>query len=188
MERLKLQLQAAAAAVHDEASNCLDLIPRPRSQITPFIMNYSQFSISNDHNSGRALTPAPSTPSLGGTGRSKSGVNTKKGRKSRGASIALSPDPQQAGVQWAIPLQTTVNGGDKAGSSSLNDHTGLNSAVDNASGAGQNCTGTMPAPSQSAGTAAYDDGEGDEDILPDMADDDYSAQLSWQSQSKDNLK
>lgn len=33
-----------------------------------------------------------------------------------------------------------------------------------------------------------DDGEGEDDVLPAMADDDYSAQLSWQSQSKDNLK
>ena len=32
------------------------------------------------------------------------------------------------------------------------------------------------------------DGEGDDELLPAMADDDYSAQLSWQSQSKDNLK
>jgi len=30
--------------------------------------------------------------------------------------------------------------------------------------------------------------EGDDEMLPAMADDDYSAQLSWQSQSKDNLK
>ncbi|TDL20476.1 TAFII28-domain-containing protein [Rickenella mellea] len=37
-------------------------------------------------------------------------------------------------------------------------------------------------------TAGDDDGDGDDDFLPDMADDDYSAQLSWQSQSKDNLK
>jgi transcription initiation factor TFIID subunit 11 len=35
---------------------------------------------------------------------------------------------------------------------------------------------------------AEEDGEGDDEILPAMADDDYSAQLSWQSQSKDNLK
>lgn len=35
--------------------------------------------------------------------------------------------------------------------------------------------------------ATEDDGEGDED-LPAMADDDYSAQQSWNSQSKDNLK
>ncbi|KAF8883028.1 hTAFII28-like protein conserved region-domain-containing protein [Infundibulicybe gibba] len=33
-----------------------------------------------------------------------------------------------------------------------------------------------------------DDGDGDDELLPAMADDDYSAQLSWQSQSKDNLK
>lgn len=35
---------------------------------------------------------------------------------------------------------------------------------------------------------ADDDGEGEDELLPAMADDDYSAQLSWQSQSKDNLK
>lgn len=33
-----------------------------------------------------------------------------------------------------------------------------------------------------------EDGEGEDDTLPAMADDDYSAQQSWQSQSKDNLK
>jgi transcription initiation factor TFIID subunit 11 len=37
-------------------------------------------------------------------------------------------------------------------------------------------------------TGADDDGEGEDELLPAMADDDYSAQLSWQSQSKDNLK
>jgi transcription initiation factor TFIID subunit 11 len=35
---------------------------------------------------------------------------------------------------------------------------------------------------------ADEDGEGEDELLPAMADDDYSAQLSWQSQSKDNLK
>lgn len=39
------------------------------------------------------------------------------------------------------------------------------------------------------GTGAGDeDGEGEDELLPAMADDDYSAQLSWQSESKDNLK
>ncbi|KAJ8469344.1 hypothetical protein ONZ45_g16922 [Pleurotus djamor] len=33
-----------------------------------------------------------------------------------------------------------------------------------------------------------EEGEGEDELLPAMADDDYSAQLSWQSQSKDNLK
>ncbi|KIO00618.1 hypothetical protein M404DRAFT_57372, partial [Pisolithus tinctorius Marx 270] len=32
------------------------------------------------------------------------------------------------------------------------------------------------------------DDDGEDEILPAMADDDYSAQLSWQSESKDNLK
>ena len=35
---------------------------------------------------------------------------------------------------------------------------------------------------------ADEDGEGEEELLPAMEEDDYSAQLSWQSQSKDNLK
>jgi transcription initiation factor TFIID subunit 11 len=30
--------------------------------------------------------------------------------------------------------------------------------------------------------------EGDDELLPAMADDDYSAQASYQTQSKDNLK
>ncbi|OAX41785.1 TAFII28-domain-containing protein [Rhizopogon vinicolor AM-OR11-026] len=33
-----------------------------------------------------------------------------------------------------------------------------------------------------------EDVEGEDELLPAMADDDYSAQLSWQSESKDNLK
>ncbi|KAG6829236.1 hypothetical protein H0H92_005238 [Tricholoma furcatifolium] len=37
-------------------------------------------------------------------------------------------------------------------------------------------------------TGGDDDGDGDDEMLPAMADDDYSAQLSFQSQSKDNLK
>lgn len=43
-------------------------------------------------------------------------------------------------------------------------------------------------PVGASGIAGDWDGEGDDDLLPDMADDDYSAQLKFQSQSKDNLK
>lgn len=42
-----------------------------------------------------------------------------------------------------------------------------------------------PKPGAGAGD---EDGEGEDEVLPAMADDDYSAQLSWQSESKDNLK
>ena len=38
------------------------------------------------------------------------------------------------------------------------------------------------------GGAGDEEADGDDDLLPAMADDDYSAQLSFQSQSKDNLK
>jgi transcription initiation factor TFIID subunit 11 len=37
-------------------------------------------------------------------------------------------------------------------------------------------------------TGVDEDGDGDDELFPAMADDDYSAQLSWQSQSKDNVK
>ena len=47
--------------------------------------------------------------------------------------------------------------------------------------------GGAGAPKLGAG-AGDEDGEGDDELLPAMADDDYSAQLSWQSESKDNLK
>jgi len=39
-----------------------------------------------------------------------------------------------------------------------------------------------------AGPGPDEDNEGDDENLPDMADDDYSAQLSWQSKTKDDLK
>ena len=52
----------------------------------------------------------------------------------------------------------------------------------------------LPLPPQPPGVTrsgpggVEEDVEGDDEMLPAMADDDYSAQLSWQSQSKDNLK
>ncbi|KAG6887752.1 hypothetical protein C0992_010853 [Termitomyces sp. T32_za158] len=53
---------------------------------------------------------------------------------------------------------------------------------------------TLARPAGAAGAGAGggggggdDEGDGDDEMLPAMADDDYSAQLSFQSQSKDNL-
>jgi transcription initiation factor TFIID subunit 11 len=48
--------------------------------------------------------------------------------------------------------------------------------------------GAGPPPPSARPQGADEDGEGEDEWLPAMADDDYSAQLSWQSQSKDNLK
>ncbi|KAJ7725625.1 TAFII28-domain-containing protein [Mycena maculata] len=47
--------------------------------------------------------------------------------------------------------------------------------------------GAPPPSARPAGGVIDEDAEDDE-LLPAMADDDYSAQLSWQSQSKDNLR
>ena len=48
---------------------------------------------------------------------------------------------------------------------------------------------TAPRPPGAAAPGEEDgEGEDDHEMLPAMADDDYSAQLSFQSQSKDNLK
>lgn len=47
----------------------------------------------------------------------------------------------------------------------------------------------MPPPqAQPFNPAREDEGEGEDENFPAMADDDYSAQLTFQSQSKDNLK
>jgi hypothetical protein len=48
-------------------------------------------------------------------------------------------------------------------------------------------TSALPGPQRPIG-AMEEEVEGEDELLPAMADDDYSAQLSWQSQSKDNLK
>lgn len=48
-------------------------------------------------------------------------------------------------------------------------------------------TSAPPGPQRPIG-AMEEEVEGEDELLPAMADDDYSAQLSWQSQSKDNLK
>ena len=48
-------------------------------------------------------------------------------------------------------------------------------------------TSALPGQQRPIG-AMEEEVEGEDELLPAMADDDYSAQLSWQSQSKDNLK
>lgn len=54
---------------------------------------------------------------------------------------------------------------------------------------GPSGSGTAATPgANGASGAVEEDGDGEDEVLPAMADDDYSAQLSWQTQSKDNLK
>ncbi|KAK7469329.1 transcription initiation factor TFIID subunit 11 [Stygiomarasmius scandens] len=49
-------------------------------------------------------------------------------------------------------------------------------------------SGTFGTTASRPGAGAEDDGEGDDEMLPAMADDDYSAHSTWNSQSKDNMK
>ena len=46
----------------------------------------------------------------------------------------------------------------------------------------------LPQPVLQARPGADEEIDGDDELLPAMADDDYSAQLTFQTQSKDNLK
>ena len=133
----------------------------------------------------QASTPAPSTPILGGGGRKANAEGkAKKGKKSRAASTTPSVADSQAGtsttIQWATPIQTSISEsvGVPKGTPTSERPAGIPD--------GPLSAGVVASSAGRAG--ADDDGEGDEDLLPDMADDDYSAQLSWQSQSKDNLK
>jgi hypothetical protein len=48
--------------------------------------------------------------------------------------------------------------------------------------------GIQPQPILQGRPAPDEDIEGDDELLPAMAEDDYSAQLSFQAESKDNLK
>jgi transcription initiation factor TFIID subunit 11 len=54
--------------------------------------------------------------------------------------------------------------------------------------AGPSSATSAPSGPQRPIGAMEEEVEGEDELLPAMADDDYSAQLSWQSQSKDNLK
>ena len=107
----------------------------------------------------------------------------KRGRKPRGAGISspLSPRPfvapavadASSSASTTTTTQQAVPSLDLAGLLSLNPTPVYRPPI---------LTTNRP------GNAPDEDGEGEDELLPAMADDDYSAQLSWQSQSKDNLK
>ena len=124
----------------------------------------------------------------------------KRGRKPRGAgfSSSLSPRPFVAPVADA-----TSSAGTSSSQQVVPMSSGSQQAVPIPSGSQQavpildlsgfnlNPTAVYRPPILSTnrpGHAPDEDGEGEDELLPAMADDDYSAQLSWQSQSKDNLK
>lgn len=133
----------------------------------------------------------------------KKGKKTKAGDASPASSTSAFPSPQFQQVHWAgTPTASTstepsiLPSGGIAGPSrsstsvfSVNPQSTAPTPTLDMSGllAMPNIVASsLPQRTTEDDTAAT--GEGDDELLPAMADDDYSAQLSWQSQSKDNLK
>ena len=150
--------------------------------------SFHHFSASPDNTQAGSQSQSQSQ-----TGRTSAG---KKGRKSRVASVVASPAVQSSdiqagpsGIQWAQPTSIGAEGstsGSRAGTPS-----GAKQQQANDDQAAFAIIAEAPSGMRASvipGAPGDDDAEPDEELLPDMADDDYSAQLSWQSQSKDNLK
>lgn len=153
--------------------------------------------------------PSTPTPARGGAAGTR-GTGAKRGRKPKNASVAstsvpstptLSQQPSsQAGLQWVdsqksqpstpAPANQDTQAALLAQGLSL---PGTQPAASTSAAGGESGTpgpaGTGNGASGAPGAAgAEEEGDGEDELLPAMADDDYSAQLSWQSQSKDNLK
>jgi hypothetical protein len=155
----------------------------------------------------------PGTPTPRGRGRGSS-TGAKRGRKPRGSipSVNAVPHPlsqapgpstsQPTTVQWAQPITHMHPSG--AGPSDPRRTPSLAVAPTpeqrtstgnlQSQGTALSLPGTMPVLPVGAGGitqrpgGADEDGDGDDELLPAMADDDFAAQSSWNSQSKDNLK
>ncbi|KAI0739643.1 hTAFII28-like protein conserved region-domain-containing protein [Daedaleopsis nitida] len=160
---------------------------------------------------------APSTPTTArGGAQGTRGTGAKRGRKPKNtaaaASTSVPPTPissqqplSQTGSQWVDSQSSQPTAGSSTTAPATQDSQATLLAQ------GLSLPGTQPAASTSAaggesGTpgptgaatgasngahgaaGAEEEGDGEDEVLPAMADDDYSAQLSWQSQSKDNLK
>jgi len=164
----------------------------------------------------QATPGGPGTPTPRGRGRGSS-TGAKRGRKPRGSipSVNAVPHPlsqapgpstsQPTTVQWAQPITHMHPSG--AGPSDPRRTLSLAVAPTpeqrtstgnlQSQGTALSLPGTMPVLPVGAGGitqrpggpgGADEDGDGDDELLPAMADDDFAAQSSWNSQSKDNLK
>lgn len=160
----------------------------------------------------RTFVPAnPAAKTTAGT--PSRGTGAKRGRKPKNANLTTDsartsptspttsqPTPLQwAAIQSNAPGPSTVPYTESAvagPSTAEPEHSQLSSetgGVISLPGVGPSTpAGEIPGshrPSVAPGAGGgEEDGDGEDELLPAMADDDYSAQLSWQSQSKDNLK
>ncbi|KAI0728299.1 TAFII28-domain-containing protein [Fomitopsis betulina] len=153
---------------------------------------------------------APSQPRGSTPGAKVAGAKRGRKPKAAGSSATNSPRPptqsplpgagsgQGAEYQWSNTAPNAYASSSNAGASTNERQTsqtavatesGVTLSLPGAEAARASTDTTAPRP-PGAAAPGDEDGEGDDDheMLPAMADDDYSAQLSFQSQSKDNLK
>jgi transcription initiation factor TFIID subunit 11 len=130
-------------------------------------------------------TPTPASRGRGGTG-------AKRGRKPK-ALLAAQAAAAAANEAAKSPLSQEISG--PSTPTTLTWQSTMVPAPTRGSSSGgmlslPGATAMAPPATSSnpAAPAAPMDEDGEDELLPAMADDDYSAQLSWQSQSKDNLK
>lgn len=165
----------------------------------------------------QATAGGPGTPTPRGRGRGMS-TGAKRGRRPRGSLPNLNVDPHplpQPGpntslpttVQWAQPITHMPTSGADPSEPQRTPSLGVTSAAEQSQGTSTGVAqsqgtllslpGAMPVLPVGAGgtsqrpsgaTGADEDGDGEDELLPAMADDDFAAQSSWNSQSKDNLK
>jgi transcription initiation factor TFIID subunit 11 len=152
----------------------------------------------------RTFIPANPSNSSSARGRQRPAPssNAKRGRKPRSGTLdsplPTSPDAPpsnpsaatsaaaspatSAPIQWAQPVATTPVAPVAPAAAAP-----VTPASDVPVAGPSSATSAPPGPQRPIG-AMEEEVEGEDELLPAMADDDYSAQLSWQSQSKDNLK
>jgi hypothetical protein len=166
--------------------------PPSTTMASPFTQDRA-FIPANPSNPGASATPR-------GRGRGAGTIAAKRGRKPRAG--AASPHPSTtpdvaspstpvipsvisspataAPIQWTAPVATTPT--------VQTVPPPITPATDAAVVIPSTSTTAAASGVQRPIGAMEEEAEAEDELLPAMADDDYSAQLSWQSQSKDNLK
>ncbi|THH09073.1 hypothetical protein EW146_g8793 [Bondarzewia mesenterica] len=131
-------------------------------------------------------TPSPLSQQNNPSQSQSQSQNQGLSRESARASVVTTS------LQWTQPTMPVVSGS-QVGVEGSAHATGSQHAAVAAAAAGvvlpsnaQAAVGQKPGASGAPG--AEEDAEGEDEVLPAMADDDYSTLASWQSQSKDNLK
>lgn len=113
------------------------------------------------------------------------------------ASASTSAHTASGALQWTQPATPSLPGPLAASGSGSATEIGTGPSVVGQASAAAAAGVVLPANAQvpvghragaPGGAGADEDGEGEDELLPAMADDDYSTLANWQTQSKDNLK